>query len=50
MSWRSASSEEALDVLFQNFLIERGNKVVYVLTDPTAGRPQGTGAVQKYWN
>ena len=22
---------------------------MYVLTDPTAGKPPGTGAVQKYW-
>ena len=29
---------------------EQGDKVVYVLTDPTAGTPPGTGAVQKYWN
>ena len=29
---------------------EQGDKVVYVLTGPTAGKPPGTGAVQKYWN
>ena len=29
---------------------EQGDKVVYVLTDPTAGKPPGTRAVQKYWN
>ena len=23
---------------------------MYVLTGPTAGKPPGTGAVQKYWN
>ena len=23
---------------------------MYVLTDPTTGKPPGTGAVQKYWN
>ena len=28
---------------------EQGDKVVY-LTGPTAGKPLGTGAVQKYWN
>ena len=29
---------------------EQGDKVEYVLTGPTAGKPPGTGAVQKYWN
>ena len=24
--------------------------VEYLLTNPTAGKPLGTGAVQKYWN
>ena len=29
---------------------EQGDKVVYGLTCPTACKPPGTGAVQKYWN
>ena len=29
---------------------EQGDKVEYVLADPTTGKPPGTGAVQKYWN
>ena len=29
---------------------EQGDKVEYVLTDPTTGKPPETGAVQKYWN
>ena len=29
---------------------EQGDKVVYVLTGPTACKPPGTGAMQKYWN
>ena len=29
---------------------EQGDKVEYVSTGPTAGKPPGTGAVHKYWN
>ena len=49
----SSSEEASHEVLYQNFLMvwrEQGDKVVYVLTGPTACKPPGTGAVQKYWN
>ena len=52
MSWRSPRRGTPTSAVFQNFLMEEGSKetkVEYVLTDPTTGKPPGTGAVQKYW-
>ena len=41
------------EMAYQNLLMDEGSKdpgVMYVLTDLTAGKPPGTGALQKNWN